>query len=101
MRSSSIVHLRATRQAAADRTAGSVLSLVRPRGYFGLPRDTIVFDGNNPAPGISPGVAGLSASTIRLPAAAPRAVVAEFNGQRIVGRSWPAADKHLVQLELH
>ena len=101
VRSSSIVHLRATRQAAADKTAGSVLSLVRPRGYFGVPRDTLVFDGNNPAPGISPGVAGLSASTIRLPAAAPRAVVAEFNSQRIVARSWPAADNHLVQLELH
>ena len=100
-RSSSIVHLRAERLLEADRTAGAVLTLTRPRGYFGLPRDRIVFDGIDPAPGITRGVAGLSVSKIRLPPAPPRAVVAEFNDQRIVGRSWPAADNHLVLLELH
>lgn len=100
-RSSAIVHLRAGRLADADRQVGSVVTLTRPRGYFGLPRDTIVFDGQKPAPGIPPGVAGVSVSTLKLPAAAPRAVAAEFNGERIVGRSWPAADNHLVLLELH
>jgi hypothetical protein len=27
-------------------------------------------------------------------------VVAEFNGERIVGRTWPATDNHIVFLEL-
>ena len=100
-RSSHIVNLRADRLLDADKTAGSVLTFTRPRGYFGLPRDRVVFDGQDPAPGLPKGVAGLSVSKIKLPAAAPRAVVASFNGQTIVGRSWPAADNHLVLLELH
>jgi hypothetical protein len=78
-----------------------VLVFTRPRGYFGLPRDRVVFDGTNPAPGIPAGVAGLSVSRLRLPAAPPRAVVAEFNGQRMAARSWPAAENRIVLLELH
>ena len=85
----------------ADKTAGAVLSFTRPRGYFSLPRDRVVFDGIDPAPGIQRGVAGLSVSKIKLPATPPRAVVGDFNGDRIVARSWPAADNHLVLLELH
>jgi triacylglycerol lipase len=27
-------------------------------------------------------------------------VVAEFNGERVVGRTWPAAENHIVFLEL-
>jgi hypothetical protein len=100
-RSSSIVNLRADRLLDADKSAGSVLSFFRPRGYFGLPRDRIVFDGQEPAPGIPPGVAGLAVSKIKLPPAAPRSVAASFNGQTIVGRSWPAAEGHLVLIELH
>ena len=100
-RSSAIVNLRADRLLDADKAAGSVLTFTRPRGYFGLPRDRVVFDGIDPAPGIPRGVAGLSVSKIKLPPGPPRAVVAEFNGERIVARSWPAADNHLVLLELH
>ena len=100
-RSSAIVNLRAERLLEADRSAGSVLTLTRPRGYFGLPRDQVVFDGQDPAPGIPRGVAGLSVSKIKLPPRPQRAVVATFNGQRIVARNWPAADNHVVLLELH
>lgn len=99
-RSSDLVHLRAERLADADKDAGAVVSLVRPRGYFGLPRDTVVLDGQNPAPGIPPGVAGVAASKIKLPAGPLRAVAGEFNGERIVGRNWPAAQGHVVFLEL-
>ena len=100
-RSSNIVHLRVDRLLDADKAAGAVLTFTRPRGYFSLPRDRVVFDGIEPAPGIPRGVAGLSVSKIKLPAGPPRAVVAEFNGERIVARSWPAADNHVVLLELH
>lgn len=100
-RSSNVVHLRAERLAEADRSAGSVLSFTRPRGYFGLPRDRVTFDGQDPAPGIPRGVAGVAVTRLKLPAGAPRAVVATFNDQRLVGRSWPAAENRIVQLELH
>lgn len=100
-RSSGIVHLRAEKLLEADRNAGAVLVLTRPRGYFGVPRDTVVVDGRNPAPGIPPGVAGVSSSRLRLAHGAERAVHAQFNEERLVGRSWPAAQNHIVQLELH
>lgn len=100
-RSSNIVNLRADRLLEADKSAGAVLTFTRPRGYFGLPRDRVVFDGQDPAPGLPQGVAGLSVSKIKLSAAAPRTVLATFNGQQIAARSWPATDNHLVLLELH
>jgi pimeloyl-ACP methyl ester carboxylesterase len=100
-RSSAIVNFRAERLLAADAGAGSVLTFTRPRGYFGLPRDEVVFDGQNPAPGIPRGVAGLAASKIKLPAGPQRPVVARFNGQTMVGRNWPAAENHVVLIELH
>ncbi len=100
-RSSAIVNLRAERLLAADAGAGSVLSFTRPRGYFGVPRDQVIFDGQDPAPGLPSGVAGLALSKIKLPAGPQRPVVARFNGQTLVGRNWPAADNHVVVLELH
>ncbi len=101
MRSSSLVHLRAQRVAPADRDAGAVVTLTRPRGYFGVPRDQIMLDAKSPPAGIPTGVAGVSAAQARLPADPQRAVSGEFNGERIVGRTWPASANHVVLLELH
>ncbi len=102
-RSSNVLHLRAERIAPADQDAGSIVNFTRPRGYFDADRDTLSFDGITPPPGISKGVgAGLAASKIKLPAgAAPRSISAEFNGQKLVGRTWPAAQGRLSLLELH
>jgi pimeloyl-ACP methyl ester carboxylesterase len=100
-RSSTVVNLRTERLADGDRSAGSVVSFSRPRGYFGLPRDRITLDGATPAPGIPTGVAGVAVSKLKLPAGPQRAVVGSFNDESIVGRTWPAADNHLVVLELH
>jgi triacylglycerol lipase len=100
-RSSSIVHLRAERLPDADKTALAVVTLTRPRGYFGLPRDQISLDGQNPPPGVPPGTAGVSASKVRVTDAAGRAVVGVFNNERIVGRAWPTANNELTLLELH
>jgi len=109
-RSSSLVHLRAMRLAdvdadadaapAADRDALALVQLSRPRGYFGVPRDRVLLDGHPPA-GLPPGVAGLSLAAVKVTDTAGRAVAAEFNGERIVGRAWPCADGHVVLLELH
>jgi triacylglycerol lipase len=104
-RSSSIVHLRPERLQDSDRSAAAVVTFVRPRGYFGLPRDQIVFDNHNPAPGIPTGVAGVASSKLTLSDATSRTVVGEYRSgaisERVVGRSWPTADNHLATLELH
>jgi triacylglycerol lipase len=47
------------------------------------------------------GVAGVAQSKLKLAAGPVRPVVAEFNGERIVGRAWPAAENRLVLIELH
>ncbi len=99
-RSSQIVSLRAERLAAADRDAKSLVVLTRPRGFFGVPRDRISLDGTSPPAGIAAGVAGVSSARLRVADTPGRAVVGEFNGERIVGRAWPAADNHIVMLEL-
>ena len=99
-RSSDIVNLRAERIAEADRGAQAIVTLTRPRGYFGVPRNRIALDGISPPPGIPTGVAGVSSSKLKLDAATARSIVGEFDGERIVGRVWPLAENHLVTLEL-
>jgi lipase/lipase (class 2) len=100
-RSSDIVHLRAARPlGAADAGAGSVVLMTRPRGYFGVPRDIVLFDGKEPAD-VKPGVPTDSLSTLRLSAAeAGRPVVALFNQERIVARAWPASENRIAVAEM-
>ncbi|MGZ3428862.1 MAG: twin-arginine translocation pathway signal, partial [Polyangia bacterium] len=59
-RSSSVVSLHPERLAEADRDAKSLVTLTRPRGYFGVPRDRIALDGTSPPAGIPSGVAGVA-----------------------------------------
>ena len=54
-RSSDIVHLRPADLSKSDQTAGSVVTMSRPRSYFGHGRDVFLIDGNVP-PGINEGV---------------------------------------------
>jgi triacylglycerol lipase len=98
-RSSTLVHLRPERMAEADKDAKSLVTLTRPRGYFDLQRDQIRFDGQLP-PGVPPMGAGVSSSKLKLGQPGVRAVTAEFNGERISGQTWPAAENHVVVLEL-
>ncbi len=97
-RSSTLVNLRAERIADADKDAVTLVTLTRPRGYFDPARDTMSFDGQTPPPGAVPG-AGVSTSKIK-PAVVGRAVAAQFNGERLTGQTWPAADNHVSVLEL-
>lgn len=103
-RSSTIVNLRPERLAEKDKSAVALLQLVRPRGYFGIPRDRIVLDSVSPPPGLSPGVAGVSTLTVRA-TEVNRRVIAEFGSggvsERIVGWSWPTRDNHVDVFELH
>ncbi len=102
-RSSSVLHIRAERIADADKDAGSIVNFTRPRGYFDADRDMLSLDGITPPPGITRGTgAGLAASKIKLPTGtAARTVQAEFNGQKLIGRTWPAAQGRVSLLELH
>ena len=95
------MHLRAARPLGpADKDAGAVVIMSRPRGYFGLPRDVVLFDGKQPAD-VKPGVPTDSSATLRLPAAeVGRNVVAQFNEERIVARAWAAAENRIAIAEL-
>ncbi len=97
-RSSQLVHIRAERLTDADKSAGAVVVLTRPRGYFDPGRDAMQLDGTATLPGVTPG-AGVASSRLRLPAT-ERSVTAEFNGERLAGRAWPAAQGHVSVLEL-
>ncbi|HEY6966696.1 MAG TPA: alpha/beta fold hydrolase [Burkholderiales bacterium] len=99
-RSSVFIHFRPARIADADKDAASVVAMTRPRGYFGPGRDAMSLDGK-PPPGLPAGVPGISLVKLKLAEAAPRSVVAEFNGQRIVARTWPQKDNHVVFAEFH
>ncbi|WP_426438421.1 hydrolase [Bradyrhizobium genosp. P] len=100
-RSSDIVHLRAARPLVpADAGAGAVVLVSRVRGYFGLPRDIVLFDGKEPAD-VKPGVPTDAVTTLRLAAAEiGRPVVAIFNQERIVARAWPVAENRIAVAEL-
>ena len=98
-RSSDIIVLRPERIADADRAAKQVVILTRPRGYLDAGRDRMQFDGRKPA-GLPASGGMLATSKLLLQEETPRAVQAEFNGEKIAGRSWNAADGHVTVLEV-
>ena len=60
----------------------------------------MLIDGKEPTD-VKPGVPTDSVTTVRLPAAEPgRPVVALFNQERIVVRSWPASENRITVAEL-
>lgn len=99
-RSSNVIHMRPARVAIADRTNAAVVTLTRPRGYFGEGRDVMSLDGK-PLASIVSGVAGGSTAKVALSGHTGRSVVAEFNGERITARAWPVAGNHVTFIELH
>lgn len=99
-RSSSVVNLRPERIAAADQDAQAIAIFTRPRGYFDAQRDQMRFDGQAALPGVPPAGAGVSSAKLKLPSAVDRVIAAEFNGEKLVGRVWPAAQQHVTVLEL-
>lgn len=98
-RSSDLIHLRAERIPAADKDAKSTVTFTRPRGYFDAERDKMAFDGKA-LPGVPATGAGVSSAKIKVIEDGVRAIPAEFNGEKIVGRTWSAAENRLVVLEL-
>ena len=72
----------------------------RSSDIVGVPRDRIVLDGVSPPAGIPAGVPGISTARLKVADTVGRAVVGEFNDERIVGRAWPAAENQVVVLDL-
>jgi hypothetical protein len=100
-RSSQVIHMRPERMADADKVAQAVVSFTRPRGYFDADRDTILFDGKSELPGITKGTgAGNSNVRLRLSDTSQRSIAAEFNGEKLIGQTWPATQGHTTVLEL-
>ena len=91
--------LRPAAPAKEDAGAAAVLRMDRPRGYFGLPRDVVLLDGKEPAD-VPHGVPAVWHTYLRLPSFEDRAIVGEFNQERIVARPWPAKDGHVTIIEL-
>jgi triacylglycerol lipase len=79
--------------------------LVRPRGYLDPTAHTIKFDGQSPPPGVPVArVGGIATSKITLDKLINRPISAEFHVgpelERVVGRTWPAKESHVVWLEI-
>ncbi len=98
-RSSSVINLRPARvMKDSDRSAAAIVTMSRPRGYFGLPRDIVSLDGHEPSD-VTPGIPSMSTATLRLADATARPLVCLFNEERIVCRPWPASDGHVTLAE--
>ncbi len=99
-RSSAIVHLRPERINEAEKSAWSVVTFDRPRGYFDAQRDNMSFDGQSALSGVPASGAGVASSKLVLSEPGVRTISAEFNGERLTGRTWPVSENRVVVLEL-
>jgi pimeloyl-ACP methyl ester carboxylesterase len=99
-RSSAIVHIRPERLSEAEKSAQSVVTFFRPRGYFDAQRDRMNFDGQSALPGVPPVGAGVASSKLLLTQPGVRTISADFNGERLTGQTWRAAENRAVVLEL-
>ena len=103
-RGSDVVHLKPERIADADLPAFSIIQMLRPRGYLDPTTHHVSFDDQSPPPGIPVArVAGIASSKIKLDKLQDRSIAAEFHTdavERVVGRTWPAKENHVVVLEI-
>ena len=97
LRSSDVIHLRPGIFAKGDEQAAAIVTMSRPRGYFGVGRDKFTLDGRVP-PGITDGVPAVSTGKLAFDAG-PRSVIAVLNNETIATRTWPVKDNHLVIAE--
>jgi pimeloyl-ACP methyl ester carboxylesterase len=93
------VTLRLPAAAPAARGDSARVLLVRPRGYLGAGRDTVLVDGR-PAAGIPPGVPTVDRVTAWFAGSAPRSVVLRVNGERVVVRTRPGDPRRVVVAEV-
>ncbi|HEV2673732.1 MAG TPA: hydrolase [Aliidongia sp.] len=80
--------------------AGSLVTLVRPRGYLAHGRDVFTIDGTEP-PGVDDGIPAVDAVTRGFDAGPSRSVPVALNGERMTVRTFPLADDQVVFAEFH
>ncbi|MEI6158265.1 MAG: hydrolase [Roseococcus sp.] len=100
-RSTEVLHLRPPAPLLeADRVAGALVRLTRPRGYFGWPRDVVLLDGREVAERRD-GVASIAVANLRLPVERLGTPVAGlFNEERVVGRVVPMGENRVTLMEM-
>ncbi len=96
-RSSRVVNFRFPAPPATRADSVSVL-IARPRGYLGLGRDTVEFDGTRAA-GIPPGVPTVDRAIRWFSAREPISVRTRVNSETIVVRTQPGDKRRLVSAE--
>jgi len=102
-RSSRYVHLRLRPIDAFvndNRGAGSLVTMNRPRGYFGHGRDEFTLDDEIPE-GVAEGVPATSPATKAFPPGPSRPVRVVFNHESLTVRTYPLAEGHWVIAEFH
>jgi hypothetical protein len=97
LRSSDLVHLRPQLFAAGDDKSGAIVTMSRPRGYFGVGRDKFSIDGKVPTE-IKDGVPSVSTGKLALDDQ-QRTVLAVFNNETIAVRTWPTKANHVTVAE--
>jgi len=99
-RSSAYVHLRVRPLEDKDRGAGAIVTMTRPRGYFGHGRDLFVLDGKVPS-GVNEGVPGASEATQRFEPGPSRPVRVVLNAESMTVRTYPLEQGHVTIAEFH
>ncbi len=79
--------------------AKAAVTITRPRGYFGIDRDTVLIAGSLPD-GINKGVPGTATAT-RLADQPGQAVPVQFNEEKMTVRAEAPATGHLAIAEFH
>ena len=99
-RSTRLLNLRPAPALGKAEGAAGVVTMTRPRGYFGLPRDVVSLGGREPED-ITRGVPSDATTTLRLSAQdMGKPVVGLFNEERIAARAWPAGEGRVSVIEL-
>ena len=99
-RSTTYIHLRLKPLSDRERGSGSLVNLVRPRGYLGHGRDTFLIDGKVP-PGVNEGVPGTNEGKMRFEPGPLRPVRVVLNQEAMTVLTHPLEAGHIVIAEFH
>ena len=99
-RSSAHIHLRLKPLSDREKGSGSLVSLLRPRGYLGHGRDTFLIDGKVP-PGVNEGVPGTAEGKMRFAPGPLRPVGVVLNKEAMTVLTHPLEAGHIVIAEFH
>ena len=99
-RSSAYIHLRLRPLADSEKGTGSMVTLLRPRGYLGHGRDTFLIDGKVPA-GVNEGVPGTAEAKMRFEPGPLRPVRVVLNKEAMTVLTHPLDSGHIVIAEFH